>query len=533
MSIRLTEDFQSSRETKGATKKKILRIFKKAKAIRKLDVSGLLVLNTRFWFSTFLYIAKKANSVFDLKTHELRVMAAEEKDLVVSWPKYMKNLRSLFSEVIADFGWIDDYKEKRKPVNDYLKYLPKLENIEIKFFHNTLPFDLDGVWKFQTYPSSIKKIHFTEAKNGDKPINGSMAHLKNLKDLRFGFRIRNDNSMNTLKSVLNLLPQVPQLEALDIDFLDFFKIDASVCAALKSLFKLRKVKFSIWSENEGANLQKILKSLEDCPLEDVDLKVDLDSDRVVSLVRDFIEKKSGLKSLNLQLLKYHIFKSSKEIENLLKTIDDLPLLISFCFVAKTTLIYDIGPKNILPEIGFPFKKLFGSSRSTPLKKFRISMNQHNFGKSGFIKLLESMNEISPILEDLQIDLGKYEPQDINMILGFLNNLRNIRFLKLDSLGVSSKSFFFELIEAIENLKCLREFSLGEVSENVKRRSYFDGVERILLKNGLETFNCEVSEELKKILGDSFSLDSEEISMKNPFLKKGPGFKENQGFWSKI
>jgi len=527
LALKLREKDGSSKEAKGATKKKIMRIFKNTRAIKRLDLTGLLVLKAKFWFSSFLCIAKKVSSTVScLKMHDSRKRLENYQELVTSWPKYMKNIRSLSSVVFVEDARTKvalKQQKKIRPMNHYLKYLQKLAMIEIECSYNASSSDFSGIWKFEKYPASIKKIYFNQTRHGQEPINTSMTHLKNLKDLKFRFGNMYNNSVVTLKSVLSLIPQVPQLEALEIDFISYFEIDASIRAALKSLTRLKKVRFSLHQE---MNLLPILKSLEGSPLEDFELSVDMYCDERIPFLKDFLSRKKDLKNLSLQIIKGRLFESFEEVRDLLKTIDDLPQLSSLSFEAKSSLEDETVKANTLPEIDFPFEKLFSPLRSIPLKKFRISLNQHGLSESGFMKLLASLKGVSPNLEELQIDVGEYKPKEntrTEVIIEFIKSLKNIRCLKLDSLDISQKQFFFELIEAIYGLKFLRDFSLGEFSEDVTSLSFIDGLRRILLKNGLEKFRCEMSEGLQKMLveKDCPRIDRDEIRKKNPSHEKGP------------
>ena len=529
LTVKLFEKSRCSREAKAATKKKILRIFKNTKGIKRIDLATLLVHNLEFWSSTLIKIAKKLSSTAScLRVHDTRKQKENYEGLATSWPKYMKHLRSLYFEVFVEKGEALKEQKNMKLVSDYLRYLPNLSTIEIKFRYNSPSSDLNGIWKFEKYPKSIKKLHFHESRYGEEPMNTSMAHLKNLKDLKFGFRERYQNTPETVKSALNLIPQVSQIEALEIDFVKLFKVDESVCAALKSLTKLKKIKLSVGFVDQDINLLPTLKSLEDCPLEYVDLRAEVYSEKSVLFIKDFIEKKKGLKILSIQIMRCLIFESFKEIKDLLEVIDDLPQLTSLCFSAKTTLQCDIVQENILPEINFPFENLFGATRLVPLKKFNISINQHSFSSNGFMKLLNFANGIAVNLEELQIDVGEYKPKidnEMETVIEFIKSLKNIQCLKLGSLNVPKEQFFFDLIEAIESLKFLRDFSLGEVSGDVTKLSYIDGVKRILSKNGLEKFNCEISKELKQELlettQDCLLIDREEIRKKNLYHENGP------------
>jgi len=355
-----------------------------------------------------------------------------------------------------------------------------------------------------------------------------MAHLKNLKDLKFEFGY-SKNSKKTIRSVVRLLPQVAQIEALHIDFRSSFVIDDSICEAFKTLKNLKKARFSISWEDDQTQNQEILKCFEECPLEDLDFRIQIRrNESVISSISDFLSKKKGLKALKIEITNKSAFQDLKPIEDLLKVIDELPELSSFSILTKVVLqgLKGIYKDPTLSEIDLSFDKLL--SRTIPLKKFRISLHQHAFTQKSFMKLLTSIKKFSPTLEKLRIDVGYIRPQSgrtQKAILDFIKNLQNIRSLKLYSLDIYQRIFFLGLSEAIKGLKFLRVFCLGETWENVTKPAFIVGLKRILVKPGLERFDCEASEDFENILHNdrSQTLDLAEILHKNPEIKNWPDF----------
>ncbi len=222
---------------------KALRVSKKVKMIKRLDLAEFPIQHSKA-----VKIAKNLGSISSLKT--------DGKELIKLWSKFLKNLKSFSSsEIIRQgrricYGYEKSSQQQQnrglvkenKFLGNYFKYLPRLEmtTAEINFPSDSLwrNRDLDYTWRFEQYPESIRRIWFYGTKYSEKPMNISMAHLKNLKDLKFEFGFSYYNSTEALQSVMELLPQVTQLEALQIDFIANFKIDVSICQALKSFTKL-------------------------------------------------------------------------------------------------------------------------------------------------------------------------------------------------------------------------------------------------------------------------------------------------------
>jgi len=184
-------------------------------------------------------------------------------------------------------------------------------------------------------------------------------------------------------------------------------------------------------------------------------------------------------------------------------------------------------ETIFPELDLSFKNLF--SKKVPVKKFKIALNQFRFSHEGLMNILNSLGKSSPGTEKITIDIAKYNiktKQEISSMLNFISSLKNIRSLKLLGMGVTTKPFFLELVDAVCALKYLRIFYIGEVSAKVTQTTFVNGVEKVLLKYGMEKFICETSADFKKTLAKKTKasppdIDLEQIRSKNPYLENTP------------
>jgi len=180
----------------------------------------------------------------------------------------------------------------------------------------------------------------------------------------------------------------------------------------------------------------------------------------------------------------------------------------------------------LPKVDISFAKL--RAKEMPLKKLKISLNQHSYSTEEILCLLSLYQKDQLSLEKLQIDIGECKPMsdlETNTVLYFIKNLKNIRTLKLLGLFIPTRQFFSEVAEAIYNLKYLRIFCLGEVSGKVAKPFFGEGVEKILLKPGMEKFYCKMSDELKKAVFmrcvNCIDNNIKRIREETPHPKKGP------------
>jgi len=492
-------DAETPQDQRISKKAKLLRLFKEIKFTRNLDLNRFLVSGLHFYFATCLYIAKRMAQTSCLSVFDVKIPETNYKGFVTPWPKYMKRLKSLFYDIDVDLSnpkmsilvdedsasYIAELPKNVKLCVDYMRYLPKLEIFKVNFPGTDYSSALDSLWRFEKYPVSIKKISFNYAKCRYRPLETSLAHLKNLKNLKIG--LSDHNCVETIKSLFELLLQAPQLEALALNFK--VSLDVVDVLPLKKLDKLKKVKLRIISGKDDT-LKAILESFEECSLEEFHLDVKMtaksDQEKDTSVIKDFINrKKNSMKVLKIDIKYSNQFKSFEDIAELLKAIDNIPELLSLSFLAKITT-QDVVKTEIPVEIGSLFENLF--SRASGLKKFTIVFNQFTFPKNGFFKLVGSLQSPPPILGGPQIDIGGgYQFQgssEPNLMINWIRNLKNIRSLKLLSLDIRRESFFIELVEAIEALKYLRAFRIGQVFKEVTIPSFASGVERILQKPGL-------------------------------------------------
>jgi len=538
--------YAESVHMKNLRKAKLLEVFKRVKFTRNVDLSESLIARHRIYSPGMLYVAKRLVNISTLSVYDYRERRDVHMGLVACWPKYMKNLEFLNYKIWMEIQnsapahsnhqLVAGYDPKKRNFGiDFLRYAPRLKRIQVTSPYYQFSPCLDNIWMFKKYPSSIEKISLCHANySTDKTLEASLCHLKKLRDLEIS--LVDHASIKLMTSVCEMISQLPQLLALTLNFVEGFEINASVFEALRGLVHLEKVKLTWPLLKHNVNLE-ILQSLKDCPLKNLSLRAVIKSDEDVALITNFLKKRKSLESLKLYITKRTLFESSRYLEELVGVIDNLPQLFSLSLSFQTT--ESIPKKKILPEMNLSFKSLF--SKTVLLRKFRISLNQHSFSKEGFMSLVASCNQISLTLEKLQIDVGVYKPKgtpEVDFILDFMRNLKNIRSLKLLSLDVTTKQFFSEMLEAVETLKFLKTFCIGEVSGKITKVVFLEGVEKILLKKGVENFFCNCSADLKKaLLAKSLSSPenfTKRIRTRAPHVTKGSKicmfFLQEKGTW---
>ena len=497
--------------------KTLLKLFKKLKFARKVDLGSLHLVKPSPSFSAFLCIAKRISYVKVLSIYDCRRKQVNYEGLFTTWPKYLKHLKSLCFQIkIEQTGGFLSQSTSKIPKmilfpTDFLRFLPRFEEIKIVFpFFEHLS-QMDRICQFEKYPTSIRKISLYHP----GVYNPTIGHLKRLKSLETV--LISAASLKLMRTTGNLISQVPtQLQALSLNLRGEFAGDDSIYTEIRRLVNLKKVKLELSS----GSLQ-ILESLEECLLECLSLRVHIQAGQDISFVKDLIlKKRKSLKRLKLLIMKEQgHFEIVVALEELIKVIDNLPGLINLSFWLLASKL----ESNL--ESSLTFTKLL--SKSIPLKKFQLKSNQESFSKTAFSRLLSSLQEISPQIEKLQIDVGKFEPSDdteINLVLDFIRSLVNIQVLKFPSLCIPSKGFD-KLIEVIYTLRDLKTLYFGQVSDEIPKLLVIQGVERILVKYGLRNFSCQFSPEFRKSfqenLKGSYCINRMNVRKKNPYLMTFP------------
>lgn len=425
-------DIRKPRPKPILSKSKLLKVFKASKISKKVHLNELILRSRRTHFSAFLYIAKKLSKISFLSIRDLKICKSQYKGIFTTWPKYLNQLKTLSYDI-----WIEspnhlgiELPDKIQFGTDFLRYTRKLEALKIILPKTQYSSYMNDLWRFERFPKSLKKLSISNANFGESPLHSSLACLKNLKSLRID--LHQNSSIMTMKSVNQLLCDITcELEALTVLFVDDFNIDASICERIKQLTKLKKARFKFSLGKHKDNLKNILESLEeDCPLKYLNLDVVLRSGEDIDLITDFLIKKNDLETLKLRLVESEIFEASENLHSLTKAIDNLSKLTSFSFcVQNSPLLFDT--LNLLPEDCLVFKTLF--SKPIPLKRLKLNFHQDHVSSTRFFALLESLKKISPTLEKLWINIGKYEANDdeTKRLHEFISGLKSIHLLKLD------------------------------------------------------------------------------------------------------
>jgi len=196
----------------------VLRLFRKIKLTRKVDLGHLHLISPGPSLSVFLSIVKKTLHVRVLSIYDFRRGEESYKGLFATYPKYIKQLKSLCTEISVQSSGgflpnrIGGMPEKMMFLTDYLRYLPHFEEIKITYPFFQQPLPTNRACHFKKFPSSIRKISIQHPREQSFVRNPSIEHLKGLKDFEISFM--RGSTLGLLKSTYLLIPQVSlQLEA--------------------------------------------------------------------------------------------------------------------------------------------------------------------------------------------------------------------------------------------------------------------------------------------------------------------------------
>jgi len=507
--------------------RRLLKIFKQLKFTHNLDLKNLYIHHHKYHLPYILSFAKKMCKTSLLSIHDSKCMESNFLTTFHLFPKYLQHLKTLnyslkFDTLLALFtGQQPQIPEKMNPLSHYTRYQSCLENLKIDFgqeSHKALRENL----RFEKYPVSLKKLSFYGGKFEEPIISKSIDHLENLKALELDF----DTHCSTefLNSVFILLQRVPWLENLTLTnpHEAFIGLDVTF-SSMQALTKLKYIR--IRSCNLKFHHSKVLlKVIENLPLRSLDLDIcGVDSVEHVAILLNLLEKMGNLDSLKLKVTNYNVLDSSI-IEILFEKVDKLENLKNLSLKLTSSSLWGSN-KYQLEEIDLPFTNLL--TKKIPLESFRVECNQVEISNGSFLNLLKYLEKLVPHLKKIKLAIGEVlmEQKEFEEVIRFIENMRDIRVLKLCMLGVNQKNFFTEIVENVCKMKSLRSFSLGDIYEPVTKTKFFNGVERILSKPGLVKFDCDASKDLNKAIKKRTrvcpGLSWTKLKEKNPALKSTP------------
>jgi len=233
-----------------------------------------------------------------------------------------------------------------------------------------------------------------------------------------------------------------------------------------------------------------------------------------------LSKMKHLKTLKLSIT---YFEQLEELtKHLFENIADLELLTSLrIFLVSPTITPNYRQKGKISSDTLP---ALAKILQKPIKIQYFSLECRELIISHqFDKLMEIFSGASGKnftkfkLGTVPFELGEGK---IELLERFIEGLENVRALKLLCFDLNSDEVLARLTSAIMKLKEIRSISLGRIGGNkVEEQAFIESLARILEKRGLQSVECEFTDEFNKRIGIFYSpLSFEKISKKNPYFK---------------
>jgi len=497
---------------------KLLKLFKALKYVPKLDLSKLKLCDRASYLSKVLYFVKRNSKAKNIKVHDIKMANENYKGVSEVWAKY--------SQAVQVLGYSFDYRmllgsrhvqDEDTPKNfsafiRLLKYQPCVKDLTFQFpaGHSSLG---KGFYEFEKYPETLERLSLKEVDCGYLEAS-SLNHLKNLKHLEIEFN--KTSTGNLFAHAFELIPKTSShLQSLSLSWPENnIPFVSSGLHQKRDLNYLQKLKLDL-NLTDSFEFEEISKTFEKCPLKHLTLLLQVESQKQLYSLPDFLK---GFKCLQYLKLKIHCkaaFDNMKMLQGLFREIDLLPLLkklsISLTSNAKEE-------DQLLQEQDQIFTKIF--TKTVPLVSFKIELRAISLSHQGFLNLIKSLDPLKTTLNKLRIDVGRVDldAAEFEMVSDFLKELKNIRCLRFESLNIPDKQFFQDLTHVISQMKYLRTLTIGQIQEKVPEEAIISIVKNILEKNGLRKFDCSVSHKFEDILGKILLA---EVKKRNPSLIKTP------------
>jgi hypothetical protein len=508
-------------------RRRLLKLVKRIKYRSTINFRECHIRSKKFVPERSVFIGKKIsriNNLFMMDYHNLR----EKQFMLLNvFLKQVKRLRNLEFQVMRDDppgallmnnnGQAFQFsKEKLKPklFLKNLKYQNGLNRFHINMPRTFCPI-FQRFYKFDNYPSTLQHLSIHGGWFREE-AEGSLSHLKNLKSLRV--TIMKTSSHKFTRSLLQRIPQVPQIENLDLHMRqDSTPEIAAEVGVLKQLQNLKRFRLAFLTAPD--DFESVLTPFNHHALTHLTISAKIARENQLAPVAGFLRCFPRLTYLKLKFINESFFQTKDNICDIIAQTEQLQeltvLRLSFMTQAR------VNKKGLLAGFKPNFNRI--AAKPVQLQVFTFECNQLSNPSKVFIDILKSLENIAVNLQKLKIDVGEALPQKVEypLILKFIHALQNVRILKLRNLALPTRQFFFDLVEQIHPFKYLRRLALGEFKGTMGPTEFIDAIEKILLKSGLENFECDASWEFKRELASQRKLSLEEIMTKNPNLLTAP------------
>jgi len=314
-----------------------------------------------------------------------------------------------------------------------------------------------------------------------------------------------------------------QLKHLKIEFYDVFhqkdQIPFERISELRNLNSLQ-LKFDMWPQGLSSFLQKI----ETLPLSKFCLDAAIVDESQLSCIKKLLSRLGNLEFLKLRISKGSAFLEKDSIQSIMEKIASLRKLKALKVEFTVPGLIEKQEELELDDaFVVPLKNIF--FKAPKLEKFSFGCNQVNTQKV-FMSTIASASRIASRFKKFEVNVGTFTPEenDIRQITNFTEGLINIETLKFSSIRSVMSQSVHHFLDAIQNLRYLKEFEIYELQGSLNKKAFISAIEKLLSKRGLQKFDCSLIWDVNEAVNrrpKGYQIDPKKILEKNPHLRTCP------------
>ena len=462
--------------------------------------------------------AKSVRRMRKLIIKEAQIKQTSFKTHLPLWLKFILSLKE-FILGLAQFTPESKrfFKDQINPFFHNLRYQDRMVSLVFQLPTN-ISFVRSIFLQLHQYPSSLQRLKFScqEGKlaNCVDKNTCNLSPLSSFKKLdTFALQITQDH--NVISNLMDILPSLPHLKSLDILLPSSFAVAKSKRKSGQNVYLLNPQVFS-----KLGHLS--LTMIKDYPSKFATLDLSNLQRFQLSTKQTFLSKEKELFKLLSKM------KQLKALDISIANVGQLEAFLKGFFKNMTKLeeltsLKVFFSSSVIEEISADvlacLKKFF--QKAIPIEEFALECQELLISTKlpGFLKIF---NESAFNLRKFKLKTAPVmvESNYMKPLLQFIEGLEKIQALKLPCLDINSDKRLIRITSTILKLKEIRAVCFGKMGEKINGGVFVENVKKVIEKRGICSFECETSEELKRILKVPFtgSISFEKRTTKNPFLK---------------
>lgn len=517
------KSFYHAQEADKRMLKRLLKVARSLKRITKIKFGDCNIQNRNNLIAKTMMIAKKLSWARSLTIADFLPSYKQPVRLIL-WLRCTKRLENLDYRILPkDFSFKDpiSFETGIKKLFQAMR-LSKVKVLKIVEFISD-PYISRSFLRFDYYPKSLQRLsvhwkgYMQKVQVNPPPINTELAHIPSLKVVSLNLGEQAKIMDFALKSISTLSNIVSLDLSLPLGITTEISTHLNKLQEFANLRRL-KLKIQVWKKESKI----FLEFMERVKLRELGLILQIENEKPIHLVTNFIKKQENLKALQIKIESKTLFREENYINELLDQIGSFQDLrgLKLSFRTKTRVL----EMDLLSNVVSKLKNMFKAC--VALKVFKFECNQMKSGET-FMELIDSLTYNAHSLLRLKIDTGDYSPSDeeFGVLHVFLKNLKIIQILDLPKLNLNGLQTWQYFIELLCSRRYLRELTVGEVKGIDCKQDFIKGVEEVLRRRGMNKFEFKLSRELHKQFSkkdpDIQKIDIDEIKRINPYLLSFP------------